>query len=352
MDHKDKAPYFLTDPVRLHLELKDDYLSPEQKVMLKRYGESISGDSISRDILVPSDMPLHNLHYAIQKLFGWQNSHLRCFELPEADYLRLTSGTVKGWAALVGDLFQPPAEGESDIFWDDDYKSGSINTWLKKKYSGPYIYKGIWEDPQKAKSDIQELFDHFPLMNVRESFDAFQKGSSNSEKSENREVKIIKSAPLMDLTLEEMNSSLILENGTTHLLERLEVDEVLAAQDETINPEELFPVTKELLYTYDYGVDWTVSITKYPDCSDLLKDHSITEAELAEAKETVLTQYRPVCIHRIGMSVLDDVSGLSGFADMLQTYYEGEDQEEQSSCKIWAKGQGWSDKKKSIKTML
>ena len=69
--------------VRLRLELKDDYLSDYQKRMLKRYGESISGDSITRDILIPSDMPLHNLHYTIQRLFGWQNSHLRSFYLPE-----------------------------------------------------------------------------------------------------------------------------------------------------------------------------------------------------------------------------------------------------------------------------
>jgi len=55
-------------PVRLHFELKNDYLSDYQKRMLKRYDESISGYSITRDILIPSDMPLYNLHYAIQKL--------------------------------------------------------------------------------------------------------------------------------------------------------------------------------------------------------------------------------------------------------------------------------------------
>ena len=54
-------------PVRLHLELQDDYLSDYQKRMLRRYGESISSDSITRDILIPSDMPLHNLHYADRK---------------------------------------------------------------------------------------------------------------------------------------------------------------------------------------------------------------------------------------------------------------------------------------------
>ncbi len=69
-------------PVRLHLELRSDYLSDYHKRMLRRYGESSTGESITRDILIPSDMPLHNLHYAMQKLFGWQNSHLRSFYLP------------------------------------------------------------------------------------------------------------------------------------------------------------------------------------------------------------------------------------------------------------------------------
>jgi hypothetical protein len=82
-------------PVRLHLELKDDYLTDYQRRMFRRYGESISGDSITRDILIPSDMPLHNLHYAIQKLFGWKNSHLRRFYLPEDIYNKLTERTVK-----------------------------------------------------------------------------------------------------------------------------------------------------------------------------------------------------------------------------------------------------------------
>ncbi len=71
-------------------------------------------------------MPLHNLHYAIQRLFGWQNSHLRRFVLPEEIYNRLTGGTVKGWTDLAGILFQSHGEGEHDVFWDDDYQSGSI----------------------------------------------------------------------------------------------------------------------------------------------------------------------------------------------------------------------------------
>lgn len=110
-DRKDKV-----NPIRLHLELKDEYMSDYQKRMLRRYGESSTGDSITRDILIPSDMPLHNLHYTIQKLFGWQNSHLREFKLEDDIYHQLTNRTVRGWSDLVGVLFQPPAVAEGDLF--------------------------------------------------------------------------------------------------------------------------------------------------------------------------------------------------------------------------------------------
>ncbi|KPU44471.1 plasmid pRiA4b ORF-3-like protein [Oxobacter pfennigii] len=105
-------------PVYLHLELKDEYLTEDQERMLKRYGESLGGETICRDILIPSDMPLHNLHYAIQKLYGWQNSHLRCFRLPEEVYQKLTGGTVKGWADLVGIL--PRSAGKRVCFTGRD----------------------------------------------------------------------------------------------------------------------------------------------------------------------------------------------------------------------------------------
>ena len=143
---KDKIP-----TIRLHLELKDEYLSDYQRRTLRRYGESTTGESITRYILIPSDMPLHNLHYAIQKLFGWQNSHLRSFYLPEDIYNKLTGSTVKGWIDLVRILFQPPSEVENDIFWDDDYEKGSFNVWLRKKYTGPYIYGGTIEYPEIAR---------------------------------------------------------------------------------------------------------------------------------------------------------------------------------------------------------
>lgn len=284
-------------PVRLHLELKDEYLSDYQKRMLKRYGESISGDSITRDILIPSDMPLHNLHYAIQKLFGWQNSHLRSFYLPEKIYSKLTAGTVKGWTDLVGVLFQPPSEAEEDVFWDDDYERGSFKVWLKKKYTGPYIYGGAMENPEIARQDVHELLEHFKMLEVRESFDDYM---NRKEQDKNAEMKTIKKASLIDLTLEEMNASIMIENGTENLLERLEVNKVIAAQGEYVDSNKVFPVTKKLIYNYDFGDNWIVKITKYKDCEDLLKQNIIDEYELEEAEEIVLDKYKPVCINKEG----------------------------------------------------
>lgn len=120
-------------PVRLRLALTHDDLSDDEKRMLRRYGEATKDGAIVRDILIPSDMPLHNLHYAIQRLFGWENSHLRNFTLPKELYSQLTNDTVRGWADLVGLLFQPPSQAENDAFWDEDYEKGSFKVWLRKK---------------------------------------------------------------------------------------------------------------------------------------------------------------------------------------------------------------------------
>jgi hypothetical protein len=336
-------------PVRLHLELRHDYLSDYQRRMLRRYGESASGDSITRDILIPSDMPLHNLHYAIQKLFGWQNSHLRSFYLPEEIYSKLTGDTVKGWSDLVGILFQPPSEAEHDIFWDDDYKRGSFKTWLRKKYTGPYIYKGYMEIQEVARKDVQMLLNRFKTINVSESFGDYMK---RAERDKNAEMRIIKKAPLIDLTLEEMNASIMIEGGTESLLERLEVNKLIADQGEDINLESLFPITKELIYNYDFGDNWIVKISKYANCKDLLKNNIIDKYELEEAKDIVLNEHKPVCINKVGVSVFDDVGGLCGFADFLGHIYEGEDKENIADARAWAKSLGWSDIKKSNIMMI
>jgi hypothetical protein len=335
--------------VRLHLELKGEGLTEYQKRMLKRYGESSTGETICRDILIPSDMPLHNLHYAIQKLYGWQNSHLRSFRLPEEVYQKLTRGTVKGWVNLVGILFQPPSESEEDVFWDDNYTKGNINAWLKRKYVGPYFYGGKLEYPEIAKRDVQRLMDKFKMIDVKEPFKDYL---ARAEKDGDKEIKTLRKAPLIELTLEEMDSSILIEGGTRELLERLEVSKVLASKDEMIDEDRLFPVTRELIYKYDFGDNWTITITKEKDCKDLLRNGFVSREEIACANDIVLNKHMPVCIHKNGVFLFDDVGGLSGFADFLGDIYESEDREKRNMLRTWSKSLGWSEKKIAYKKIL
>lgn len=336
--------------VHLHLELKNDYLDEEDQRILRKYGESSTGDSICRDILIPSDMTLHNLHYTLQTLFGWQNSHLRRFILPEEIYNRLTCRTVKGWTDLVGTLFQCPSECEQDVFWDDDYQSGSIKTWLKKKYTGPYLFHGIMEELKWAQNDIKQLIENFAIVEVEEPFNDYMNRRKLDDKTKPH---IIKKAPLIELTLEEMNNSIIIESGTESLLERLEVATVLAFKDYDICIDKnIFPVTHKLIYNYDFGDDWIITITKEKDCKELLENGYISEDELFEAETTVVTKHRPVCIHKDGVSVLDDVGGMHGFLEFLRNVYEGENKEEGRNLKAWAQSLGWSKRKISNKRIL
>ena len=289
-------------------------------------------------------------HYALQRLFGWQNSHLHRFVLPEEIYNRLTGGMVKGWTDLVGILFQAPSECEQDFFCDDDYQSGSIKTWLKKKYTGPYFFHGITEDFEWAQNDIKQLIERFSILEVHKSFSDYMNRSKGTNKAK---PLIIKKAPLIDLTLEEMNNSIDIEGGTESLLERLEVAIILAFKDDDLCIDnDIFPVTNKIIYNYDYGDDWTITITKEKDCMELLQKGYISEDELLEAEATVVIKHMPVCIHKDGVFVLDDVGGLCGFVRFLKDIYEGEDKEEVRNYKAWAQSLGWSSRKISNKLIF
>jgi len=335
-------------PVRLRLELISDYLSSDEKVMLKRYGESSSGDCITREVLIPSDMTLHALHYVMQKLFGWQNSHLRQFNLPEDVYQELTQGTVKGWSDLVGVLFQPPSEAEHDLFWDDDYESGNFNAWLRKKYTGPYVYGGYFEQGDVARADVDELLDRFEELEIKESFSEYLKRKRTDPDAE---PKVIGKKALVDMTLDEMNAAIALECGTESLMESLLITDVLGYTDEEIGSSG-FPVTQVLYYEYDYGDSWIVKVTKLESCEDLVADHSVTQEELETARETVRMKHKPVCLSKDGVDVMDDVGGLSGFANFLKAINEPEDKQEAADLKRWARSMGWKQQKVIPKKMI
>lgn len=350
-------------PLRLRLEVEEEWLDENERRILKKYGRSSDGKTFERIVLVPPDITLHSLHYAIQKLFGWQNSHLHDYKLPDEIYSKLTNDTVRGWGNLIGVLFQTVYPGEvwQERYGDDDYSSGSAKTWLRSKYTGPYRYLGMYELYERAVFEFEEFVKDYPNLAVREPF-KFQK-----------ERKIIKHAPVIDLTLEELNASLILEDGTKDLLERLLVSAVLAPEGEkTAGAEELNqkmitryynaygevaepeikPVTTKLFYHYDYGDGWVVEITRLENCDELIEKDLVSKEELINAQNSVAEKYRPVCIYQDGMFLLDDVGGLGGFIELLQVLFESDDLREKEEMRIWSSGMGWSKRRIESKNIL
>ena len=139
--------------IRLHMELVDEFNNLDECAGINY------GTTITRDILVPADIQLWALHYVIQAAFGWQNSHLHNFELTEERFREITDDRCGKWVTLVGGLLRVPEGIETDQchFWADDYESGSIKTWLRKKYTGPYESHDAAEAGHYIKAAMNHL---------------------------------------------------------------------------------------------------------------------------------------------------------------------------------------------------
>lgn len=74
--------------MQLHLELDMEYVSDEEIEVLQKYGRM--DNTISRDFIVPGNITLHGLHYAIMKAFGWQNSHLHSYRPYPEEFDQMT----------------------------------------------------------------------------------------------------------------------------------------------------------------------------------------------------------------------------------------------------------------------
>ena len=140
----------------------------------------------------------------------------------------------------------------------------------------------------------------------------------------------------------------------------------------------LSPLFDTLFYEYDYGDGWCVKITvldQYDRKTNADRSQSsvfaidvFTEAdklsryryfqngeEVDEELRAILAyvdaKERPRCIAADGLNVLDDVGGLGGFRDLLETL-SGDDPEEKESMQFWARGQGWTGRKTKPENIL
>ena len=200
---------------KLHLEL--DTTGADMDT-LKRWGKVDKG--ISRDIIVSPFMTLHALHYAIQKCFGWENSHLHHFEFPEEVVNRLTSQRFIDYCKYCGLYFRFPYGDDqqiiNDLYWDDDYREGqSFKTWLKKKYNPPFRSESKYElyiaSQHCAKSCLA-----MDKVSIVPSFAEFMNGNKR-----NRSVKL-KNASLYDMDN-------YFEGTIGELIERASIQEYLRA---------------------------------------------------------------------------------------------------------------------------
>ncbi|MCD8232746.1 MAG: hypothetical protein LUD14_13270 [Clostridiales bacterium] len=181
---------------------EDMDMQPKSRAELLKLAKAKS--AISRDILIPGTMNLHALHYAIQKLFGWQNSHLHNFSIPQEDFDALTAGTLGGYTDLCGVLFRFPEDDMSDLYWDDDYKAGvSVKTWFKKKYSAPFCQYSVGDSYLGNQWEIDDF---------RGRFSDFKD----------------------ETTLKEILSKVAIEQDWNFLAERLTVRELFAAERDSV----------------------------------------------------------------------------------------------------------------------
>lgn len=375
--------------MQLHLELRRsrlDSMPADEAKILAKYGGAAK--AISRDVIVPSSLALHQLHYLINMAFGWTNSHLHNFQLPLPLFQVLTEGKFLDIAPVYGYYLMFPNSTFDDAFWDDDYDgSKSPRTWMRSKYLKQYKYRGHSNYWIENQVEILDLAHHLPILTVepfrwdgrveprkvkfedatvQDLIDSivFDEGMPDTLKESLRLSSILSLNPIdiesaKAAALATDNSSILQykEYRDSAVMEAKRKEDsyditayIYAARhmerlQKKTEPKEIMPITAELLYTYDYGDNWEVDISLDREFG---KDNQVVDDETA-AK--VIADRKPICIAKDGLNVLDDCGGISGYIDMLRTIHEG-DLVEAREMRDWARGQGWTGRDVSPKHMI
>ena len=277
--------------------------SEEEQSILNKYGKMKCG--FIREALVSSEMSLNALNYMIQKLYGWQNSHLHNFLFPEKIFNSVTdNGSIEPWKRLCGVLFRFPDDDYTDKYCADDYDgTKSFKTWIKNKYSGselPFSVGDTYIDNQMKVDEFETA-----CQNNRARFDTLDElimlhpvyeNILIEEWLEKVELEIQDKQKLIEQSKKLSSSYLELIDSLGELRQRrisqAEMESVIRAgvkvTDIPKTPAEQFyvdnkkeidylssncrrilsafepkisPLTDTLLYRYDYGDGWCVKIT-------------------------------------------------------------------------------------------
>ncbi|MBQ8707663.1 MAG: hypothetical protein IJ523_06210 [Succinivibrionaceae bacterium] len=259
--------------MRLHLELCTEGMGEEKLSRLLKLADVKYGKSISRDIVVPACIPLFALNYVVQRLFGWQNSHLHKFYLDDKVNEAITDGRIDNWSNLVGVVYRSPDMNENEKFWCDDYKSGSFLSWLRSKYTGPYVSLSSGELYDNCQYDMCE-YESWLNSDV---YVCYQKDGGGeritrivSVESAERDPQVRKDVSsssryeirkLKDMPLSVVKHCYNL-NIDHELLERLPVNSILVPQDyaemsryEEPEPEKIAPQFDQIMESFENALD-------------------------------------------------------------------------------------------------
>lgn len=294
------------DIALLHIEMNDEVPEEYRELCGIKYDKSIS-----RDIVLPMSIPLHNLHYAINQAFGFTNSHLHEYQLCKKDLKWITAGKAENWKKLIGLVFKNPVRSETLDFWDDDYEGGSPKKWMRSKYTGPdYVrcrdeeYRAVRNKVDKMKitsSSLDELkwefeLNPFAVNEVLSIYQIFSQDTANKRSFEN----------------------------------------FYSNNDNAYQPV-VSGFVSELHYLYDFGDSWRFTITMKPDVK-YLKDR-VTEKQVKDTIKKVCTLSRPVILAADGYPLVDDCGGLYGYVKMLLEIENGDKETRQ-----WAEDMYWKKK--------
>lgn len=304
-----------TQTVHLHLVLNIDGMSETESQILSEYAKVNSG--ITRDVLVPSTLSLHALHYLIQRAFGWQNCHLHHFALPHNVFALLTESSFHAWGKLCGVLFRFPDLPIDDLYWDNDYDgSVSIKSWMQQKYRGPYRYGGSCELYSTSQESLREFISQYPQLTSVDGRDSIDDVCLHTGLGDPTTL-------LERLTI----GDLMLSNGAA-FIDQLPDDLAISG-----------PLTGSLDYFYDYGDGWKVNISVIEDSMETKSHPEVAAVE------------KPLCIAADGLEVLENIGGVPGFCKFL-TALNGNTSRIQSSAQEIARTYGWTGKNRKVSSIV
>lgn len=370
--------------------------SEDDRYVLAKYGKM--RDGFTRTVLVPETMSLASMHYMIQRLFGWRNSHLHNFKLDDSLFDRVTCGNlVEEWLKLCGVLFRFPNEEMGDLYCNDDY-DGYINfkSWLKRKYSSKEMKlcigdtyvdnrRQVMEFNEARKS--REFLQATRIDQLERAVDLGGDANSLRESLCVKDVFFVSGAEWAYSMWKNATAAEIerLPKDDTELLHclaelkmlRPEFDSLRASMGEIAQwkssdldtlveyykqmdrlegictellpsyEPKVTPFTNTLLYSYDYGDGWCVRVT----CMEIYESEVSDSAGKSEQLLAVAKTHKPICISTDGICLLDDVGGIYGFVEMLKALH-GKNAVEAENMKEWAKGQGWTGRAVNASAML